>query len=75
MPASSFSLTLWQQRYPSLFASLGAQGIQASAALATQFLPPSALRPPTRSAELLGLATAQLAPRGLGSCRHTAQRP
>ncbi|WP_281641381.1 DUF4054 domain-containing protein [Acetobacter orientalis] len=73
MPASSFSLTLWQQRYPSLFASLGAQGIQASAALATQFLPPSALRNPTRSAELLGLATAHLAQLGLGSCTQNAQ--
>ncbi|MFT8852533.1 DUF4054 domain-containing protein [Acetobacter orientalis] len=73
MPASSFSLTLWQQRYPSLFASLGAQGIQASAALATQFLPPSALRNPTRYAELLGLATAHLAQLGLGSCTQNAQ--
>ena len=73
MPASSFSLTLWQQRYPSLFASLGAQGIQASAALATQFLPPSALRNPTRCAELLGLATAHLAQLGLGSCTQNAQ--
>lgn len=75
MPASSFSLTLWQQRYPSLFASLGAQGIQASAALATQFLPPSALRNPTRYAELLGLATAHLAQLGLGSCTQNAQSP
>lgn len=73
MPTSSFSLTLWQPRYPSLFASLGAQGIQASAALATQFLPPSALRNPTRYAELLGLATAHLAQLGLGSCTQNAQ--
>lgn len=73
MPASPLSLTLWQQRYPSLFASMGAEGIQASAALAIQFLPPSALRNPTRYAELLGLATAHLAQLGLGSCSQYTQ--
>lgn len=71
MPEWSFSLTQWQQRYPTLYASVGADGVQASAALATQFLTAAAVRNPTRYAELLGLATAHLAQLGLGACAQT----
>lgn len=67
MADSLFSLELWQQRYPALYAAAGAVAIQANAALATQFLSPATVRSPTRYLELLGLATAHLVQLGLGS--------
>lgn len=70
MPSAPFCLTLWQQRYPALFASVGAEGAQACFSLASLFLPnddTSPVRNLTQRAELLGLITAHLAQLGLGS--------
>lgn len=70
MPSAPFCLTLWQQRYPPLFASVGAEGAQACFSLASLFLPnddTSPVRNLTQRAELLGLITAHLAQLGLGS--------
>lgn len=68
MPEKAFSLDLWQQRYPTLYDTVGAQGAEACATLARQFLSGAACRDAARAADLLGLVTAHLAQLGLGSC-------
>ncbi|MCG0994723.1 DUF4054 domain-containing protein [Acetobacter indonesiensis] len=71
MPSAPFCLSVWQARYPALYASVGAQGAVACFSLASLFLPNDDTSPVnnlTKRAELLGLITAHLAQLGLGSC-------
>ncbi|WP_233133377.1 MULTISPECIES: DUF4054 domain-containing protein [Acetobacter] len=64
---SVFSPAQWQQRYPGLYARVGAEGVQTCLAFAVQLLAPGAVRDPARYAYLLGLVVAHLAQLGSGS--------